>query len=83
LLASQVEPTTVVTQHLEPTFAKATPSEDRKLLQACFKSVQDQYLKGRAKALALQLKDGPSAEQLEQFMNIQRDRRHLLRKDNN
>ncbi len=53
---------------------------ERKLLKDVFKKVRDNSLKEQAKKLAKDLKADPSAEKLEQIMNIQRNR-HSLNKN--
>lgn len=53
---------------------------ERKLLKDVFKRVRDNSLKEQAKKLARDLKADPSAEKLEQIMNIQRNR-HSLNKN--
>ncbi|MBS1969274.1 MAG: DNA primase [Bdellovibrionales bacterium] len=53
---------------------------ERKLLRDVFKRVRDNSLKEQAKKLARDLKADPSAEKLEQIMNIQRNR-HSLNKN--
>lgn len=76
-LASRVQPSSVVTEHLGPLLSQSSPSEDRELLHDCLKSIQDQYLKSRAQALARDLRGEIRAGDLEQFMDIQRNRRNL------
>jgi DNA primase len=70
LLAEQVEPVSAVTRHLEPEFAQATPSEDKKLLQDCIQNIHDFNLKRQAQALVEKLKQPSSDAELEQFMNV-------------
>jgi DNA primase len=53
---------------------------ERKLLRDVFKRVRDNSLKEQAKKLARDLKTDPSADKLEQIMNIQRNR-HSLNKN--
>ncbi len=53
---------------------------ERKLLRDVFKRVRDNSLKEQAKKLARDLKSDPSADKLEQIMNIQRNR-HSLNKN--
>lgn len=53
---------------------------ERKLLRDVFKRVRDNSLKEQAKKLARDLKADPSADKLEQIMNIQRNR-HSLNKN--
>jgi DNA primase len=50
---------------------------ERKLLKDCFKKVRENSLREQAKKLARDLKSEPSAEKLEQIMNIQRNRLSL------
>ncbi|MGZ3742532.1 MAG: DNA primase [Pseudobdellovibrionaceae bacterium] len=53
---------------------------ERKLLRDVFKRVRDNSLRAQAKNLARDLKTEPSAEKMEQIMNIQRSR-HSLNKN--
>ncbi|WP_413289687.1 DNA primase [Bdellovibrio sp. HCB337] len=53
---------------------------ERKLLRDVFKKVRDNSLREQAKKLARDIKAEPSAEKLEQIMNIQRNR-HSLNKN--
>ncbi|HEY8271334.1 MAG TPA: DNA primase [Pseudobdellovibrionaceae bacterium] len=53
---------------------------ERKLLRDVFKRVRDNSLRAQAKKLARDLKTEPSAEKMEQIMNIQRNR-HSLNKN--
>ncbi|MEM7645418.1 MAG: DNA primase [Pseudomonadota bacterium] len=50
---------------------------DEDLLKECFIRVKDRYLQRQASVLVTQMKDDPSEQNLERFVNIQNDRKAL------
>lgn len=82
LLAGEVQPPEVVTRHLSEPYRSLTNENAAKLLQDCIKRVKEKDLRLKSKELVSNLRGSNpanSSEQLEQIMNIHRDRRSLNR----
>jgi DNA primase len=82
LLAGEVQPPEAVTRHLSEPYRSLTNDGAAKLLQDCIKRVKENDLRTRSKELVSNLRGSnpaDSSEQLEQIMNIHRDRRSLNR----
>jgi DNA primase len=82
LLAGEVQPTEVVTRHLSEPYRSLNGENAAKLLQDCIKRVKENDLRVKSKELVSNLRGSnpaDSSEQLEQIMNIHRDRRSLNR----
>ena len=83
LLASKVDLPNFVTVTMTSTLSTDGDSEnDRssRLIEDCLKWIHGRYLRVKAKEATLDLKGQPSAKQLEQFMNVQKRKRSVLRK---
>ena len=82
LLADEVKPVEMITRHLSEPYAELAKDAATKLLHDCIKRVKEDYLRSKSKELVSGLRGAGSAnqaEQLEQIMNIQRNRRSLNR----
>lgn len=82
LLANEVKPVETVTRHLTEPFTSLNDDAAKKLLQDCIKRVKETYLRTKSKELVSSLRGAGSAQstdQLEQIMNIHKDRRSLNR----
>lgn len=82
LLASEVKPVETITRHLSGTYTGLSEEAATKLLQDCIKRVKQNYLRSKSKELVSSLRGaGPSnpTDQLEQIMNIHKNRRSLNR----
>ncbi len=82
LLANHVRPVENITRHLAEPFTQLSTDGAKKLLQDCIKRVKTNYLKSKSKELVSGLRGANSAnssEQLEQIMNIHKNRRSLNR----
>ena len=82
LLANHVRPVENITRHLAEPFTHLNADGAKKLLQDCIKRVKTNYLKSKSKELVSGLRGASntnSSEQLEQIMNIHRNRRSLNR----
>ncbi len=82
LLAGEVHPSEAVTRHLSDPYRTLTDEAAVKLLQDCIKRVKENSLKIKSKELVSNLRGSnpsDSAEQLEQIMNVHKDRRSLNR----
>ena len=85
LLADKVKPAEVITRFLAEPYTSLNHDAANKLLQDCIKRVKNDDLRSKSKALVSGLRGTGEAnptEQLEQIMNIQRDRRSLNRDSN-
>ncbi|MGE4132019.1 MAG: DNA primase [Bdellovibrionales bacterium] len=82
LLAGEVEPSQAVTMHLAAPYRDLPDEAALRLLKDCIRRVKEFYLRGKSRELVTGLKATDSSqalEQLEQIMNIQRNRRSLSR----
>ena len=82
LLANEVKPVETITRYLAEPFTSLNDEAARKLLQDCIKRVKETFLRKKSKELVSSLRGaGPAnpADQLEQIMNIQKNRRSLSR----
>jgi DNA primase len=80
LLADQVRPAETVTRHLSEPYSNLNDEAARRLLQDCIKRVKSNFLRSKSKELVKSLHGAGgniSSEQLEQIMNIQKNRRSL------
>ncbi len=76
-LASYVDVPSVITSALELTQGRKNEDEEKRIMEDYLAAVRKRFLKNQGKALANQLRDGSPEDrnvELEQFMNIQRDR---------
>ena len=75
-LTEEVEPVSSITLYLSPMFSDLSDEQGEILLRDCVKKVKDVWLRSRSRKLAQQagLKGGG---ELEQIMNIQKNRRSL------
>lgn len=84
LLASEVQPTHVVTMFMSEPYQSLVNEAAEKLIHDCIKRIKENFMRGRMRELVTDLRGahGPDQkEKLEQIMNIQRNRRQL-NKDN-
>jgi DNA primase len=82
LLADEVRPAEIITRFVSEPYTSLSTEAAIKLLQDCIKRVKNDSLKSKSKALVSSLRgagDRNPSEQLEQIMNIQKDRRSLNR----
>lgn len=82
LLADEVKPVETITRYLSEPYANLNSEGATKLLQDCIKRVKSDFLRSKSKALVSGLRttsDANSSDQLEQIMNIQKNRRSLSR----
>jgi DNA primase len=82
LLADQVKPVETITRFITEPYANLSNEAANKLLQDCIKRVKSDALRSKHKALVSGLSRSGEAnpsEQLEQIMNIHKDRRSLNR----
>ncbi|MGZ3723734.1 MAG: toprim domain-containing protein, partial [Bdellovibrionales bacterium] len=82
LLADQVKPVETITRYITEPYANLNNEAATKLLQDCIKRVKNDFLRSKSKALVSGLRGSVEAnpsEQLEQIMNIHKDRRSLNR----
>ncbi len=83
LLATEVEPPYLVTRHLDKDWSELVGESPRKLFADCVRKVQEAFLKEQQKKIVAQMKLSGGQErglQLEQIMNIQKNRRSLFKK---
>lgn len=81
-LTTVVRPVETITRHLSESYAGLSEDGVNKLLQDCIKRVKEKYLRMKSKELVSGLKATTPAEsqgQLEQIMNIHKNRRSLNR----
>jgi len=86
LLAGEVQPSEAVTRHLSEPYRSLQPDSAAKLLQDCIKRVKQNFLKTKSRELVSNLRGSnpaDSAEQLEQLVNIHKDRWSLNRDTKN
>lgn len=84
LLVSQVDPSELVSLHLDKALSVLTVEGARKLIADCRKKIRDAHLRSQAKQQLAHLKGRKASEQLEQLeqiMNIHKDR-HSLNREN-
>jgi DNA primase len=82
LLADQVKPVEIITRYITEPYVNLNTEAANKLLQDCIKRVKNDFLRSKSKALVSGLRgtgDVNPSEQLEQIMNIHKDRRSLNR----
>ncbi len=82
LLVDQVVPIEAVTKHLSEPYSNLNDEAARRLLQDCIKRVKSNFLRSKSKELVKGLQTSGGAvpsEQLEQIMNIHKNRRSLNR----
>ena len=82
LLADEVRPVEAITRHLAELYTSLSDEAARKLLQDCIKRVKDNFerILSREKIATLRGSgDSNPTDQLEQIMNIQKNRRSLNR----
>ncbi|MCB9026975.1 MAG: DNA primase [Bdellovibrionaceae bacterium] len=75
LMASEVEPSSAITQHLDRSWSQMDDPALEKFFNDCLKKVQEDYLKLQQQALKERMRISDPSErqqQLEQFMNIQK-----------
>jgi len=80
LLVGEVKPVELITKHLVEEYSNYSDETSSSLLQGCIKRIKEKALRLKSKELVSELRGtGTSAavEQLEQFMNIQKNRRSL------
>lgn len=86
LLTTEVQPSEAVTRYLSEPYCSLKDDSALKLLQDCIKRVKENFLRIKSKELVSNLRGSnpaESAEQLEQLMNIHKDRRSLTRDSKN
>lgn len=80
LLAGEVHPADAITRHLTEPFISLNDEGAAKLLQDCIRRVKENFLRSKSKELVSGLRGTAySPDQLEQIMNIHRNRRSLNR----
>ncbi len=82
LIAGEVCQPEMVTRHLTDPYRNLTDDGAAKLLQDCILRVKDKFLRNQSKELLSGLRalnPADSADQLEQIMNVHRNRRSLAR----
>lgn len=82
LLTGEVRPAETITRHLSEPYASLDEDSGRKLVQDCMKRIRESHLRLQSKELVSTLRSSAgtlSTEQLEQLMNIHRNRRSLNR----
>lgn len=82
LLADEVRPVETITRHLTEPYTSLNDEAAGKLLQDCIKRVKSDFLRSKSKELVSSLRGAAEAnpsQQLEQIMNIHKDRRSLNR----
>ena len=80
LLADQVTPVASITRHLSQALADLPDEDATKVLRDCIKRVKSKYLSSKSNELVKGLRgqgEAVPSDQLEQIMNIQKDRRSL------
>ena len=77
LLASKVDLPNFVTVTMSSTLSESEGETSSKLIQDCIKWVHGRFLRAKSKELATELKGQPTAKQLEQFVNVQKQMRSL------
>jgi DNA primase len=85
LLADQVKPVETITRYITEPYSNLSHEGANKLLQDCIKRVKTDFLRSKSKALVSGLRgtgEANPSEQLEQIMNIHKDRRSLNRDSN-
>lgn len=82
LLVDRVKPVETITRYITEPYINLSGEAANKLLQDCIKRVKNDFLRSKSKALVSSLRgtgEANPSEQLEQIMNIQRNRRSLNR----
>lgn len=82
-LSSRVKPPSTVSLHLDKPFSEISREGAKKLILDCSRKIREAFLRVKHKEIASHLRGLRSADQmdqLEQIMNIQRDR-HALKND--
>ncbi len=82
LLANEVRPVETITRHLSEPYVSLDSDSGVKLVRDCLKRIRENHLRLQSKELVSNLRSSSaaqSAEQMEQLMNIHRDRRSLNR----
>ncbi len=82
LLMNEVRPAETITRYLSEPYTSLPEDAAKKLLQDCIKRVKQNFLRSKSKELVSSLRGGGlagSTEQLEQIMNIHKNRRSLNR----
>jgi len=82
LLVDQVRPVETITRHLSEPYTNLSDEAARRLLQDCIKRVKSNFLRSKSKELVKSLHGAGGSvpsDQLEQIMNIHKDRRSLNR----
>ena len=83
ILSSRVRPPSTVSLHLEKPFSDISREGAKKLILDCSRKIREADLRAKHKEIAAHLRglrSGDQLDQLEQIMNIQRDR-HALKND--
>ena len=75
LLASMVDVPSIVTEPISSTDFGGSRSTDSKLVEDCLKRLKERFLGSKTKNLVREWGHQPSQEDLERFMNIQREKR--------
>jgi DNA primase len=81
LLVGEVKPVETITRHLSEPFTSLNDEAAIKLVHDCIKRVKENNLRMKSKELVSTLRAGPAnpSDQLEQIMNIHKNRRSLTR----
>ena len=81
LLVGEVKPVETITRHLSEPFTSLNDEAAIKLVQDCVKRIKENNLRMKSKELVSTLRAGPAnpSDQLEQIMNIHKNRRSLTR----
>lgn len=77
LLADKLEDPNIVTQHLHKDFAEMVEASGERLVKDCMDKIKNRHLRLQSKRLTQELKLEQDPSKLEQFMNIQREKRSL------
>jgi DNA primase len=81
LLAGEVKPVEAITLHLSELFTGLSGDAATKLVRDCIKRIKEKHFLMKSKELGSTLRAGPAnpSDQLEQIMNIHKNRRSLNR----
>lgn len=86
-LTEEVEPVAAISLHLSPMFSDLNDEQGETLLEDCVKKIKENWFRSQSRALALKVSQKAGAEprdasnsELEQIMNIHKDRRSLENK---
>ena len=79
LLASKVDQPSFVTMTLSSTPLLESDDKDRKLIEDCVKWIRGRFLRAKGREIATGIHGLATIEQLEQFMNVQKQRHSLGR----